>query len=65
MLQGVAEADPKVCPDCCAPLERVLGRLGRNWQTDKRFNETRTNADYRRMGMKRFRKVEGGYEREA
>lgn len=65
-LQGVDEASLEACPDCGGPVERALPRPGRDWATDKRLGETRTNADYRRMGLKKYRKKPGGgYEREA
>lgn len=65
MLQKVTDEDPKGCPDCESRVDRVIGRLGKNFQTDKRLYENRSNADYRRMGLKKFRKTSKGYEREA
>lgn len=65
-MEGVGDEPLAKCPECGGPVARAPGRPGRNWQTERRLGESRSNADYKRMGLKKFRKkAGGGYEREA
>ncbi len=65
-VEGVDDQPLATCPDCDCPVVRVQGRPGRNWRTERRLGESRSNTDLRKMGMKKYRKKPGGgYEREA
>jgi len=65
IIQSIKDEPMNKCPKCNCKVTKVFGRQAKNYATERRMNYSHTNQDYKRMGLKKYKKTSRGYQREA